>query len=113
MPRRAEGLASHVLATRSPSLTHLRLLPAPALEHVEKMRQPIDLYAIKQAPLRHASESRLAALWPHWGAMFRRGEHPFFRVRDFFRVHDFWSTSHPLTTPPLRRPAHDPEGDDQ
>ena len=90
------------------------------------MRQPIDLYAIKQAPLRHASESRLAALWPHWGAMFRRGEHPFFRVRDFWStshpVRDFWSytpeqgfTSHPLTTPPLdarrhaARPAHDPE----
>ena len=81
------------------------------------MRQPIDLYAIKQAPLRPWSqvESRLAALWPHWGAMFRRGEHPFFRVRDFFRVHDFWSISHPLTTPLLdasrhaARPAHDPE----
>ena len=82
------------------------------------MRQPIDLYAIKQAlrPWSQVEESRLAALWPHWGAMFRRGEHPFFRVRDFFRVHDFWSTSHPLTTPPLldasrhaARPAHDPE----
>jgi hypothetical protein len=75
------------------------------------MRQPIDLYAIKCRAGEHVAGFHVGsqvglALWPHWGAMFRRGEHP-------FRVRDFWSTSHPLTTPPLRQPAHDPEGDDQ